>query len=159
MELVYEECSVNDIISECVELLSSELERKEIRCQLNLDAAISRAYIDKDIFAQIVTGLILSAAHEMDDGGTLELKTFSSGENIHTEYRYPCSTAKAKGGQHVFMPFDESYHRIGLPLSRRLLRHMGGFLSFSQEQDDMTLTVSLPNRLERVSFMDRNTTL
>jgi nitrogen-specific signal transduction histidine kinase len=42
------------------------------------------------------------------------------------------------------MPFAEGGESIGLPLCYRLLRNMGGLLSYTSEKDHMVFTVSLP---------------
>jgi two-component system, NtrC family, sensor histidine kinase HydH len=42
------------------------------------------------------------------------------------------------------MPFADEGESIGLPLSYRLLKDMGGLLSFSQAKDCIVFTVTLP---------------
>lgn len=42
-----------------------------------------------------------------------------------------------------FLPFDETSQNFGLSLSFRLLKDMGGLLSYSQEGDDVIFSVSL----------------
>jgi len=42
------------------------------------------------------------------------------------------------------MPFAEGGESIGLPLCYRLLKNMGGLLSFTQETHYMMFTVCLP---------------
>lgn len=43
-----------------------------------------------------------------------------------------------------FMPFAEGGRSIGLPLCHRLLKDMGGLLSYAYENDHLIFTVSLP---------------
>jgi PAS domain S-box-containing protein len=152
MELVYQDCSINDIVSECVSLLEPDLKRKNVRCQLNFDPSLPSAHIDKDIFAQIVTGLILTATHQIYGKGVLKLRTFESGGNIQTEFRYQCPKPM---GLEQFFSSDEGYQEMGLPLSKRLLRHMGGLLSFFEEQNEMIFTISLSKTAKSASQKDR----
>jgi nitrogen-specific signal transduction histidine kinase len=44
----------------------------------------------------------------------------------------------------MFLPFDEGGQSIGLPLSYRLLKDMGGILSFEEDEDEMGFALSLP---------------
>lgn len=44
----------------------------------------------------------------------------------------------------LLSPFDPDKQRGNLPLSYKLLRKMGGLLSFAQEGPDMVFTVALP---------------
>jgi nitrogen-specific signal transduction histidine kinase len=46
------------------------------------------------------------------------------------------------------MPFAEGGESIGLPLCYRMLKNMGGLLSFAPEKDYMVFTVSLPKTIE-----------
>jgi two-component system sensor histidine kinase HydH len=51
---------------------------------------------------------------------------------------------KIKDPKLLFLPFDDGEQAFGLPLCYRLLKNMGGLLSFSQEEDHVIFTVTLP---------------
>ena len=87
----------------------------------------------------------------MDSGDTLYIRTFESRGNVNIEFKNRVPKTKGKGLDRVFMPFGEGYRGTVLPLSSRLLRQMGGFLSYSQEPNEMVFTVSLPMRSKPVS--------
>jgi two-component system, NtrC family, sensor histidine kinase HydH len=144
MEFTCKDYLVNNVLMECLELLGTEIEHRGIRDRLNLDSSLSLVYVDKDILAQVFTGLILNAVKEMDSGDSLYMRTFESRGNVNIEFKNRVVKTKEKGMERVFMPFGEGYRGTVLPLSGRLLRQMGGFLSYSQEPDEMTFTVSLP---------------
>ena len=158
MEFTCEDCSVKDVLTECLELLGSDIEHKGIKIRLNLDSSLSPVYVDKDILAQIFTGLILNAVKEMPMGETLYMRTFESRENINIEFKNRGPKTKRKDVDKVLMPFGEGYQGTVLPLSSRLLRQMGGFLSYSQEPDEMVFTVSLPSGFKPVSEFTKATT-
>ena len=157
MEFTCEDCSVKDVLTECLELLGSDMEHGGVKGRLNLDTSLSPVYIDKDILAQIFTGLILNAVKEMDVGDTLYIRTFESRENVNIEFKNRGPKPKGKGVDRVLMPFGEGYQGTVLPLSSRLLRQMGGFLSYSQEPNEMAFTVSLPMRSRPVSEITKAT--
>jgi hypothetical protein len=45
-----------------------------------------------------------------------------------------------------FLPFNSSERDFSLPLLYRLLKDIGGLLSYAQEEKDMVFTVSLPKK-------------
>ena len=157
MEFTCEDCSVKDVLTECLELLGPDMEHGGVKGRLNLDTSLSPVYIDKDILAQIFTGLILNAVKEMDAGDTLYIRTFESRENVNIEFKNRGPKPKGKRVDRVLMPFGEGYQGTVLPLSSRLLRQMGGFLSYSQEPNEMVFTVSLPMRSRPVSEITKAT--
>ena len=144
VEIRPQECSVNSIIADSVGLLSPETEIRGLRCQLNLNPDLSDVYTDPDILTQIFVNLILNAAEAMDNGGVLTIRTFESEQDLYVEFKNPSSEPEVKHPELLFMPFAEGGESIGLPLCYRLLRNMGGFLSYASEKDHMVFTVSLP---------------
>ena len=144
VEIHPQECSVNSIITDSVGLLSPETEIRGLRCQLNLNPDLSDVYTDPDILTQIFVNLILNAAEAMDNGGVLSIRTFESEQDLYIEFKNPSSEPEVKHPELLFMPFAEGGESIGLPLCYRLLRNMGGLLSYTSEKDHMVFTVSLP---------------
>ena len=149
VEIRPQECSVNSIITDSVGLLSPETEIRGLRCQLNLNPDLSDVYTDPDILTQIFVNLILNAAEAMDNGGVLSIKTFESEQDLYIEFKNPSSEPEVKHPELLFMPFAEGGESIGLPLCYRLLRNMGGLLSYTSEKDHMVFTVSLPKSVRR----------
>jgi PAS domain S-box-containing protein len=144
VEIRPQECSVNSIIADSVGLLSPETEIRGLRCQLNLNPDLSDVITDPDILTQIFVNLILNAAEAMDNGGVLTIRTFESEQDLYIEFKNPSSEPEVKHPELLFMPFAEGGESIGLPLCYRLLRNMGGLLSYTSEKDHMVFTVSLP---------------
>jgi PAS domain S-box-containing protein len=144
VEIRPQECSVNSIITDSVGLLAPETEIRGLRCQLNLNPDLSDVYTDPDILTQIFVNLILNAAEAMDNGGVLSIRTFESEQDLYIEFKNPSSQPAVTFPELLFMPFAEGGESIGLPLCYRLLKNMGGLLSYTSEEDHMVFTVSLP---------------
>ena len=144
VEIHPQECSVNNIITECVNLLSPETELRRVSCRLNLHPDLSEVSTDPDILTQIFVNLILNASEAMENGGELAIRTFESDQDLYIEFKNPAPAREIKHPELLFMPFAEGGESIGLPLCYRLLKNMGGLLSFSSERDHMVFTVSLP---------------
>ncbi|MGW8209249.1 MAG: PAS domain S-box protein [Syntrophobacteria bacterium] len=137
-------CSVNSIIAHCVDLLSPETELRRITCKLKLHPDLSEVYTDPDILTQIFVNLILNAAEAMENGGVLAIKTFESEQDFCIEFKNPAPGQEIKHPELLFMPFAEGGESIGLPLCYRLLKNMGGLLSYTSEGGHMAFTVCLP---------------
>jgi len=141
-------CSVNGILTDCVELLSPEIQSKRAKCSLKLDSTVPLICADPDILSQIFINLIRNALAAMNKEGYLLIKTFESDENLHINFENDLNGIKLKKPEHLFLPFDEGGESIGLPLCYQLLKSMGGLLSFVEEQNRVVFTVSLPKRVQ-----------
>ena len=69
-------------------------------------------------------------------------------EHWSNEKKNKAKGLKLKDPELYFMPFAEGGRSIGLPLCYRLLKDMGGLLSFVQDQEFMVFTVSLPKKVQ-----------
>jgi signal transduction histidine kinase len=101
-------------------------------------------HTDPDILTQIFVNIILNAIEAMNIGGVLTIRTFESSQDVYIEFKNPASGPEIKHPELLFMPFAEGGESIGLPLCYRLLKNMGGLLSYNSERGQMVLTVSLP---------------
>lgn len=155
-EFTYADCSVAEVLMACLDLLGPDMERGGAKAQVNLDPSLSPIRADNDILTQIFTGLVLNAVKDMDAGDTLFVRTFERRGYVNIEFKHRSSKTKGKDVDRVLMPFGEGYQGTVLPLSSRLLRQMGGFLSYSQEAKHVVFTVSLPMKPKPVSESPKN---
>jgi two-component system, NtrC family, sensor histidine kinase HydH len=77
-------------------------------------------------------------------GESLALKAYQDEREIHISFRNRRSGAPIREPGTLFMPFAEGGSSIGLALCHRLVRDMGGLLSFTQEANFQVFAVSLP---------------
>jgi PAS domain S-box-containing protein len=138
------ECFVNSIVTNCVNLLSPEIERKGIKFRLDLNPQLPPVCVDPDILAQVFINLIRNGVETMDRGNVLIIESLESDENLRIIFKNEARGQEIKDPEHLFLPFDEGGPHIGLPFSYRLLKNMGGFLSFAQDEQYTTFTVTLP---------------
>jgi two-component system, NtrC family, sensor histidine kinase HydH len=143
-EFVCEEYGTEEILMECLELLGPEIEERGICLQLDLTPDLPPAYVDKDILAQAFTGLTLNMLEEMKSGTTLLVTGFQNLGNVNIRFSAHTGSHAKDDVAKVLMPFDEARQKTTLPLCSRLIRQMGGFLSFSREAQEINFTVSLP---------------
>jgi nitrogen-specific signal transduction histidine kinase len=154
VEPCQQECSVNMIIKECVDLLTPEIDGRGIQYRLNLDSAIPVVYADPDVLTQVFINMIRNAQEAVDQGGVLSIKTYESDQNIHIDFRNSVCAQKIKDPETLFLSLDEGGQSIGLPLSYRLLKNMGGVISYAQEKDHLIFTVSVPRTTDANSRME-----
>ena len=148
VEIYPQECSLNQVITDCLNNLSCEMEQRRVRCVSELGPVLSIAYADPEVLSQVIITLISHAADNMSEGGSLFIKTFESGQSLHLEFRNQVKGLDIKNPEALFMPFAEGGQKSGLPLCYRLIKDMDGFISFVQEKEVMIFTVSLPKIVE-----------
>lgn len=134
--------SLAGVVTSCLELLSPELEANEVGPRLAIEAAQTEVEEDPDLMAQVVINLIRATAHTLPPRGEMWLRIFASERLLNLEV----------GGQRekpvenmetLFLPFDEGGDAFGLPYCYRLLRTMGGSLSYEQKDGRGMFIVSL----------------
>jgi len=149
VEIHPKDCSANTILAECLALLSPETEKKQVRCTLDLASKLPAVYADPEVLTQIFINLIRNATNAMDQGGTLIIKAYESDKEIRIEFKNQAPDLTVEHPETLFMPFAEGGQSIGLPLCYRLVKDMGGLLSFVQQKDYVIFTVSLPKSPKR----------
>lgn len=149
VELCHQECSVNSVLTYCMDLLFPELEMRNGLFELHLAHGLSSVYTDPEILTQIFINLIRNAVNAMDRQGALTIETFERDQNVYIDFKNLMTGPMVKDPELLFLPFDEGGQSIGLPLCYRLLRKMGGMLTFNQREDTLVFTVSLPKDMNR----------
>ncbi|MGO9021419.1 MAG: response regulator [Syntrophobacteraceae bacterium] len=144
LDVHFEDCSINAIVENSLDLLSPEIERRQIDCLLDLSRDMPAACVDRDILGQVCINLIRNAAEAIVERGTLKVRTLEGDHNFHIEFRNRSTRPLVKDPESLFLPFDEGGQSIGLPLCNRLLKAMEGTISYSEEQGEIVFTVSLP---------------
>lgn len=146
-------CSMNALLTECVHLLFTDLQKQGVWCVLDLAMELPQVYADPDLLSQVCVNLMLTSLREMQSGQVLTIRSFSSGGAVQVQFRYRASAgAGSPDPEKLFMPFDQGGQSLGLALAYRLVQNMGGLLTFSMETGESVFTASLP-RLSREGGM------
>ena len=154
-EISHQQCSINSLIGDCLDLLYPEMGQRRVTCRLHLDPHLPCFYGDADILTQVFINLIRNAIEAMDNRGTLTIKTFESNQNLHIDFRNPLRRPLVKDPETLFLTLDEGGQSIGLPLCYRLVKKMNGILSFTQEHDFAVFAISLPKTVQEKSDRER----
>lgn len=146
-------CAMNDLLTECVSLLSSDFQKKNVWCVLDLTHELPQVFADPDLLSQVCVNLMLTSLREMPGGQVLTIRSFSSGGAVQVQLRYRAADGVGTTDpERLFMPFDKGGQSLGLALAYRLVQNMGGLLTFSMESGLSVFTASLP-RLSREGGM------
>ena len=144
VEVNYEECLINSLVSSCVEEYLSESASQKVNIRLDLDDSLSPVKTDREIIVGIFTELLNNSGKDINNVNEITIKTYESDNKCHIEFKNKAENLKAEDPDLFFLPFNSSEKGIGLPLSYRLLKDIGGLLSYSQEEKEKVFTVSLP---------------
>lgn len=144
VEIHPRECSINTIITDCLNHLAYEMDKRKVKCIPELSPTFPAAFVDPEILPQIIINLIRNTVDMMEKGGDLFIKTFESNQGLHIEFKNQVQGMKIDRPETLFMPFADVGNDQGLPLCSRLLKDMEGFISFVQEENYLVFTVSLP---------------
>lgn len=146
IEVTYGKCSINQVVEQCVKQVAERMRNTGIRSELILDRSIPTVYMDLEILTKIFLNLLQNILKEMEKGETLRIRTYRGEENTYAEFRTQFGRDRVRIERELLSPFDPDVQRGILPLSYRLLREMGGLLSFAQEGRDRVFTVALPKK-------------
>jgi len=140
-------CSINAVLTECMHLLAPELAGRKIALDLKLEEEPALVYSDPDILMQVFINVIEYGMDSMKAGDALIIRTWGDEQNLYAEFKSPGAREKIKEPELLFLPFDEGGESVGLPLAYRLVKDMGGLITFSQEEGCLVFTVSLPKHV------------
>jgi len=137
-------CALPPIITTVLDFLSPELAAKDLHVATRLADNLPEARLDPDLLSQVVSSLVRFAAARLPAGETIRLGTGISHRFLLLEVRYP-QPIPIKDPELLFLPFEEEGERMGLPLASRLVKNMGGSLTFEQtDERQAVFTVRLP---------------
>lgn len=144
VEITLGEHCLEDILGRCKELMGLELERRGMRCRLEVEPGLAPLPVDANVLLQVFINLVRNAVQAMNRGDELLVRAYTSAQHVLIRFQNPCRKPMATRPEALFLPFDEGGQTIGLPLCYRLIRTMGGVLTFSREDPHVVFTISLP---------------
>ncbi|MGA2402663.1 MAG: PAS domain S-box protein [Syntrophobacteraceae bacterium] len=142
VELRSRECSVNEIISEAVEITSPQLNREGVSIELRLAPELPPAYVDPAVLIQILINVIHNAVKVTRKDGKITIESFETDQNVHVSVQAPLQR-EINDPENIFIPFGENRKEISVPICFRLLRGMGGQLSMVQQDESVVFAASL----------------
>jgi PAS domain S-box-containing protein len=142
VELRPQQCSINEIIYQAIELISPELKREGVDFNMRLAPELPPAYVDPAVLIQVLVNVIHNAVKVTRDDKIITIETYETGQNIHISIRARLGH-EIKDPEHVFIPFGEDRQDISVPVCFRLLLGMGGHLSLKEQDGSVIFAASL----------------
>jgi two-component system, NtrC family, sensor histidine kinase HydH len=136
------EAFVNSILSETIDKLTPELEQGKITLHLDLAPDLPSAHVDPAILAQVFSAVIRNSITIMDDRKELTVRTYHGEHLVYVDV-INATKKKVKDLELMLLPFEQNNQGKGISSSFKLLKGMGGTLSFSEVGDEAVFTISL----------------
>lgn len=136
--------NANELVARCYELLLPEMEQKGVFCELSLGTNMPYIFVDPNMLLQVLINLFRNAIDGCKCEKKFQVITFSTESHVHIQCITPLPPGQELDCETVFLPFSEGGKSIGLPLSYRLVKNMGGVLTCFQEGNQAIFTATFP---------------
>ena len=136
-------CSLRAIVIAALGVLAPEFAARAVAPRSELAASLPELRLDPDLLTQVVASLVRFAVSRVSSGGDIHLATSRHSRYAHLDVDFVPGRAVIDP-ELLFLPFEEGDERLGLPLAYRVVKNMGGSLTFSQHGGEAAFTVQLP---------------
>lgn len=154
--LCFRKDSVNDILSETLEVLRPEMSEHNVQCALRLTKNLPEFLLDRDRLQQAFINLIKNAIEAMPKGGELRAATGFKEWVCLVSFEDKGRGIEAKHLPHIFEPYYTTKSEgsgLGLSQVDLTVREHGGRIEVDSKPGRGSIfTLLLPIRLERLSL-------
>lgn len=140
-----QECNVDEIMEEVLHLSMPELKRYGISCQTSMDRTLPTIKTNKDALKQVLINLVRNACQCMSPGGVLVVSSFQNDTSIGIHITDEGPGIK-EPQESLFRSISRGGKSVGLPLSHKIIRNLGGQLAFRSSSQGTTFTILLPKK-------------
>lgn len=152
-DLELQECSINDLLLEIIDLFSSGFYRENIKIEYYMDPEIKPMLVDSQKIKQVLINLFYNSIDSMTQGGTLKINTWLQ-ELVKGKEVVTISIEDSGRGipseilANIFNPFfttKEAGTGLGLSICQRIVGKHGGTLRLkNQLGKGVTVYLQLP---------------
>jgi len=154
---------LNDLIRNVLQVHQAQMGaegRPAIAASLHLDNKLDKMSADPDLLRRAVANLVLNAIDAMPNGGTLTLRTRSSGENVCIEVSDTGSGLTKEECDRLFTPYyttKEHGTGLGLAIVQSVVSdHLGRITVKSAPGQGTTFVIELPRGREEAAQFSAN---
>lgn len=137
------QCALNAIVQAATDFLAPEFSARGVSATTRPAAGLPDLQLDPDLLTQVVTSLVRYAVRHLPPAGRVELATSRHARFVHLDVAFAAAIPIPEP-ELLFLPFQEGEERRGLPLASRIVKNMGGSLTFSQIAGEAAFTVQFP---------------
>ncbi len=140
-------CDVDvlELLESVLELMGPELKKHGISHFVSANSKVSRIQTIPDMLRQVIINLIKNSIEAMPEGGVLDIAVSETGDKIIISISDQGSGIE-EPQENLFTPLSEGGKSIGLPVSSKLIKDLGGSIGFKSSLSGTTFTLELPRR-------------
>ena len=156
--LIYNEIEIKPIIEQIIIIVKNQYHDQKF--ELDFAHNLSKIFVDKDKFQQIMTNLIENSAKYSPDGSTTKIKAYTQNENVFIEVSNIGIHIESKDYDKIFTKFariDNPLTRkvqgsgLGLYITKNLTEKMGGHIGvksvpINETESEIVFTLEMPIR-------------
>jgi len=145
-----EKINVNRLVKEIAESLTAQGTFKDIELSLNISENLSDIYIDSVQIGQVITNILVNAAHAITPPGRITIVTQTSGNFVEIIFTDTGSGIPEENIKKIFDPFFTTKDKtkgtgLGLAVSYGIIKKHGGDIEVkSTVNEGSTFIVRLP---------------
>lgn len=124
------QADVLSVLKKSLCLLSPEIKKKNVKIHLRLCPELKALKVNNDALMEVFVNLIRNAVEALRPGGRLEIHCFTKDGTLAIDFKNEMEIKQVEDPQNIFKPLDEGGRSIGLPISNKIIKNMGGRLSF-----------------------------
>jgi len=135
---------VKQILEQSLYLMTPVLKSKNIKVYSDIGEIPVQFKSDADILSTVFVNLIRNATEALGQGGILKIRCRWSNDQLQIEFENRMEKKGVADQQMLFKSIEQGGRSIGLPLSYRMVRDLGGNLAFSQNNGSAIFKITLP---------------
>jgi signal transduction histidine kinase len=139
---------VNGWLAELLDFFEPACADADVRLERQLGPSLPQIMVDRDLMKQAVLNLLNNAVQAMHGGGTLRVRTWSTGDRVRIEVSDTGTGIPPDVLPRIFDPYfttRDAGTGLGLPTVRRIVAEHGGEIGVeSRLGHGTTFTVTLP---------------
>ncbi|HKK31944.1 MAG TPA: response regulator [Desulfomicrobiaceae bacterium] len=145
--VVCEQCQLNSLLSFCVDLMDSGLQRRFVHSNFIPNPANPSVNSDPELLTQVFMNIMNFGAEIVLRSGILEITSREARGHVEVVFTVSPVEYRIPNPESLFLPFEKESRNYNLALSYRHMRTLGGHLAFQQHNGRAEFTVSLPHPL------------
>ncbi|MDZ7859738.1 MAG: ATP-binding protein [Candidatus Krumholzibacteriota bacterium] len=136
-ELKLEEGDINQVIEETCQILNSDIEKRKIKLEKNLDSDISKCRFDEVKIHEVLLNIIQNSIEAVSKNGYVKIRTWQDESKIYVEISDNGEGIHSERLSKIFSPFyttKEDGAGLGLAFARKIVQDHGGKISVSSSR-------------------------
>ncbi|MFP4314621.1 MAG: response regulator [Desulfovibrionales bacterium] len=146
VEVQRQEVQLHPIITFCLDMLGAKLDKQEVTSTVEPKGHVASVFSDPDILKQVFINLISSGLESVSRGGKIRVKIHETKQLTSVELRVGPLSTRVQNPEVLLLPLEKDVRNYSVAVSYRMIKDVGGYLSFGQDGKYATYTLTLPKK-------------